>query len=100
MNRAPLAATADPRTSHAAASDYTASGARTSDKARVLAALQLEPLYVTSAELAAHNGMDRYLVSRRLPDLKADGLVEQCNDRVCAIGGKRAMTWRAVRRAG
>lgn len=93
MKLAPIAANTDPITSHIAAADYTASH-RQSDKARVLAALRMEPLLVTSAELAMRHGMDRHAVARRLSDLAADGWAQQCNDRTCAVSGRLSMTWR------
>ena len=93
----PIAANADPFTSHLAGLEITTSGQRTSEKRRVLEALKLEPLYITSAELAIRTGLDRHLVARRLPDLAEDGLVERCAARNCSVTGRKAITWRAAR---
>lgn len=95
-NSAPIAATADPATSHEAAAALTASGARDMQKRRVLAALRKFP-FVTSAELAQMGHLDRYECARRLPDLERDGLAVRQEPRPCAVTGKRAQTWRAAK---
>ncbi len=92
-NREPIAANVDPITSHIAAQQITQSGARDSQKRKVLDALRKYP-NKTSAELALAAAMDRYLVAKRLPDLMHDGLVEQGSIRTCRISGRPAVTWR------
>ena len=92
-NREPLAANRDPITSHLAASQLTQSGARGKQKQRVLEALRSYPGR-TSAELALAAALDRYLVARRLPDLRSDGLAQQGAIRQCGVTGKQAVTWR------
>jgi Mn-dependent DtxR family transcriptional regulator len=51
---------------------------------------------VTSAELAAYMGVDRYVTARRLPDLRKRGLVEQCHKTTCTVNRTPAVTWRAL----
>jgi hypothetical protein len=55
----------------------------------------------TSAELAAIAGLDRFMVARRLPDLRRDGRVENVTlddgrlfRRQCAIKKTSAVVWR------
>jgi hypothetical protein len=95
---APIASAKDPWTSHEAANDLTRSGIRAEQKLQVLKALRQYP-GSTSAELAAKSGMDRYRTARRLPDLRADGLVtngmpQQCKP--CSVTGKMALIWNPV----
>ena len=75
-NVAPLAAHADPMTSHRAASVLTRSGARDAQKREVLAALRRHP-GVSSKQLAALAKLDRHQCGRRLPDLERDGFVRR-----------------------
>ena len=93
-NRQPIAASADPASSHIAAQQLTANGARGRQKRLVLDALRVFVKPPTSAELAHVAKLDRHLVARRLPDLKADGFVEQRDMRTCTVTGHRAVTWR------
>jgi hypothetical protein len=94
--RKPIAAKADPVSSHLAAAEITASGLRAGQKAELLEWLRgaLEPL--TSAEISAASGFDRHGVARRLPDLAADKLVERCPIRDCRQSRRPAVTWRAL----
>lgn len=90
-----LARKTDPITSHEAADELVSSGQHTSQKSIVYKALRLYP-NLTSAELANAVRLDRYLVARRLPDLKRDGHVEVIRHRKCMMTGKLAQVWRAV----
>lgn len=96
-NREPIARAVDPSTSHAAANLLTAGGARSSQKVRVMSALRVHP-GVTSAELAQLAGLDRYVVARRLPDLREDGFVAVAQARRCTVTGMLALTWVPVPR--
>jgi response regulator of citrate/malate metabolism len=91
---APLAASADPISSHLAAAEVTASGRRDSQKREILEALRAESAPVTSMELARAAGIDRYTVARRLPDLERDRLVERGQLRDCRVSGRPCVTWR------
>lgn len=90
-----LARKTDPITSHEAADDLQSSGQHTSQKSLVYKALRMHP-NLTSAELANACRLDRYLVARRLPDLKKDGHVIVVRHRKCMMTGKLAQVWRAA----
>lgn len=87
----------DPRSSHEAAEEVTASGRAENECAIVLAALREHP-HTTSKELAEYSGLDYHLVARRLPDLRdtyfqaENGPSRLCR---CADSSKRraVMTW-------
>jgi hypothetical protein len=93
-NHAPVAAKADPRSSHFAAAEVTASGRCDSQKREILAVLQAQSEPCTSTELARATGMDRYIVARRLPDLERDGVVQRSPMRECNVTARPAITWR------
>jgi DNA-binding HxlR family transcriptional regulator len=93
-NCGPIAANADPATSHITGREITESGLRGRQKLGVLVALRSRINPPTSAELAQLMHMDRHMVARRLPDLKHDGLVEQGEMRTCNVTGRKAVTWR------
>ena len=96
-NTAAITAKADPATSVWAAENLTISGVRSEKKKRLLDFLRTcrEPL--TSFEISRVMGWDRHDVAKRLPDARADGLVENGPVRECRITARRALTWRAVR---
>lgn len=91
-NTAKLARTGDPKSSHDAARVITKSGTRDKQKAEVLEYLNEIP-GSTSMEIATHFGVDRYMVARRLPDLRKDGLVLNGEQRECKVSCSRACTW-------
>jgi len=47
----------------------------------------------TSAEISKMIGPDRYLASRRLPELERKGLVARGRIRLCRVTGSRCLTW-------
>ena len=89
-DRAPLARSSDPLSSHLAADEVTRSGRRA-----LLAWLRGQTRPMTSAEIAVASGMDRHGVARRLPDLAHDGLEERCSMHDCGVTGRLAINWRA-----
>ncbi len=91
-DNAPIHRATDPATSKQASRTYTKTGQRDSDKQRVLAAVVQYPNR-TSKELAQLTGIDRHLLAKRLPDLRADGRVQNGETRVCSVSGNGAMTW-------
>ena len=95
LDSQPLARSSDPVTSHLAAEKFTKSGKRQSQKQMVLDAVRSFPGR-TSAELANLMRVSRYLPARRLPDLKADGLIVVGGMRECRITGERSLTWRSA----
>lgn len=91
----PLAATADPETSHEAAERIRESVPQ--QAARVAEWVRRYPGR-TSLELAAICGdptLDRHTFGRRLPDAEDLGLVRRGEPRVCSASTKhmRALTW-------
>lgn len=89
------ARTADPVTSHRAADHVEATGQAQREAAIVLRSLRDLPGR-TSRELAELAGLDRYMVARRLPELREAGHAENGPDRACASSGRSAMTWLAT----
>lgn len=90
-----LARNTDPSSSHEAADRMIQTGRLAIQKLRVFRALQRNP-GATSAELAVELGGDRYMASRRLPDLERDGLVARGPARECRARGGSAITWIAL----
>jgi hypothetical protein len=96
-NVEPIAAKGDPVTSLWAAETLTLSGARAEKKKKLLDFLRScrEPL--TSFEISTAMGCDRHETAKRLPDARADALVENGPIRKCRITGRRSLTWQVVR---
>lgn len=92
LSESPIAATRDPWTSHAAAREVTRSGARAIQQNVCLGAVRLWP-GCTSAELARHIHSDRWLAARRLPELRAAGLIKNGAARQCEVTGRMCLTW-------
>ena len=103
-----LHAKADPVTSKLAAQEHVASGRNAAQKRAVLEYVRWLP-DKTSLEMAAYAKerpfrehedcdsafLDRFAFARRLPDLEKAGLVMKSGARICAIGGRLSVTWRA-----
>lgn len=85
----------DPGTSHEAARSVEESGAASDQRARCLLAVRAHP-GSTAAEIAAILGMERHAPSRRLPELRAAGLVKNGPARICRVVGRSSVTWEAV----
>lgn len=88
----PAARTSDPITSHLAAEQHTASGARAHQQAQTAAAVRAYP-GKTSQELADLTRLDRYALARRLPECVTAGVVRKGTPRHCGITGRLALTW-------
>ena len=95
MNSEPLARASDPSTSRLAGRQLTLSGVRMSQKKKVLEGLRRFPK-TTSAELAELCQFNRYMVARRLLDLKCDGMVKVAGKRTCRVTESEASTWEVV----
>src|SRR5688572_27348884 len=89
---APRARNTDPPTSHASAAEIARSGKAEEQCEIALGLVRLRP-GLTSFELAVHFGVDRYVLARRLPELRGKGLVRNGEDRRCKVSGREAMTW-------
>jgi hypothetical protein len=95
QNSAPIAAKADPQTSHLAGKEYTESGRRNSDKRKVLAWMLQNQRWMTSMEISKESGFERYMVGRRLSDLYRDGHISKGAAMSCQVTGHLAITWKA-----
>ena len=92
----PLASPDDPLTSHEAARALVASGALSHQRREVLNALRrFGPC--TACELAALSGIDRFICSRRLPELAYLEKVRRLEPRKCRVKSTKQIVWQALR---
>ena len=91
----PIARNSDPAPSHIAAEKLRASGKLRAQQQRVLDALTRWP-GSTAVELATSSGIDRYTVSRRLPEL-VPLWARRGRPRACTVAGTIQGTWYPVR---
>lgn len=98
----PTARLRDPSTSHDAGEAVRDSGCREEQRRQVLAAVRAHP-GLTSDELAQAAGLDRYMVGRRLPELRDQrelvmvrGYPVQPEKRRSEVSGRKGMVWRPV----
>ena len=89
----PRARKTDPESSHIAAKVYD--DIFNIQQEQVFEALSKHP-DVTSHELAKSENLDRYIVARRLPELRSQGRVTNGSIRKCNVTGNKAMTWFCV----
>ena len=85
----------DPSTSHAAAAAAERRGVAAAHRLLCLAAVTREP-GLTAAEIATRVGLERHKPSRRLPELRDDGLVGNGPARLCSVQGTPSITWMPV----
>lgn len=88
-----LARCSDPSSSHEAAAEHVRSGRNAKQQTMVYAALQ-RTSNVTSRELATMWNLDRYVVARRLPELRDANLAIAGPKRRCKVSRRAAVTWR------
>lgn len=88
----PISRNSDPETSHDAAADLTASGARSRMASITLAGLRENP-GLTSKELEKLLGFEDGAIRKRLNDLRHLKLADNGPERRCSITGKTAQTW-------
>ena len=91
----PIARGPDPPSSHAAAREIERSGRRASQCEAVLELVNRHPRR-TSLELSQLSQLDRYTVSRRLPELERRGLIRRGLTRDCTVNGRPMLTWEPV----
>jgi hypothetical protein len=96
-NAAPIAAKADPVSSLLAAQDITTSGKRSERKCALINFLRTRSESLTSYEIALALGWDRHETAKRLPDARADALVENGPMRRCRVTNRWSLTWRVAR---
>jgi len=99
----PAARATDPCTSHEAAEQHTASGDRAAAQQMVLGAIRRHGQGgITADELAQAAGIDRYTISRRLPELRDAGRVFvrgyplSPERRKSTLSNRQSMVWRPV----
>jgi len=82
----------DPFTSHEAAREAEASGRARAHRQLCLGEVLRKPGQ-TAAEIAVAVGLERHAPSRRLPELRDAGLVENGPARICEVTGRMSLTW-------
>ncbi len=89
----------DPATSVDAARLIEGSGKAALDrKALYLMIAEMHPRQMTAPELGVFCGVDRHNASRRLPELRDSGFIDQGDEsRRCEIQGTISMTWKKKR---
>ena len=87
----------DPSTSHEAAREAEASG-RAGGQRNICFNEVMNKPGQTAAEIAAATGLERHIPSRRLPELRDAGLVENREIRNCRVTGRNSMTWYPARK--
>lgn len=85
----------DPTTSHEAGDRHEATGKAASNRQACLEVVRNRD-GLTAAEISAWAGLERHEASRRLPELRAMGLVVNGKARRCTVMCSRAMTWNLV----
>ncbi|SRR5579871_2395074 len=89
----PRARRKDPASSHIAADYVSATGSAAAQCGFALAAVKSNP-GLTSRELAFKLEIDRYVLARRLPELRDDGFIRNGGElRTCEVTGRAALTW-------
>lgn len=87
-----LARNTDISTSHEAAAHIVASGTQQAQQEQTAAAVLQHP-GLTSNRLAQVTGLDRYMLARRLPELRKTQHVRQGPNMPCPVSGRSACTW-------
>ena len=88
----PQSRRSDPATSFHAADHIESTGRAGDQRAKCLAVVKAHPGR-TAAEIAQLAGLDRHAASRRLPELRAAGLVVNGPARICTVQHSLGMTW-------
>ena len=94
LSNVPVSRRTDFESSKRAEAEINASGVRATQQRQVLVLVQRYPGF-TSREIAHKSGLDRYMVARRLPELREASLVISPKHRMrtCGIGKRQAVTW-------
>jgi len=91
----PIARRTDPLSSDDAAREMERTGRRASQSEALLEMVKRHPRR-TSLELSRLSRLDRYIVSRRLPELERRGLIRRGLIRDCTVNGRPMLTWEPV----
>ncbi len=92
LQKPAVARVSDPESSHEAARNITKSGKATSHRKLCLDFVRAHP-GCTAGEIGKALGLDRYVVGKRLPELRPDLLINR-GQRVCNAHGTKMQTWR------
>ena len=84
--------TSDPEASRRAAAAIEGSGVAMTQRILCLAEVFRHP-GETAAEIAHAIDVERHMPSRRLPELRDAGLVENRETRICTVQGRTSLTW-------
>lgn len=82
----------DPLSSHLAAREMEGSGSATDQRLACFMEVMRTPGQ-TAAEIADSIGMERHAPSRRLPELREGGLVDNGKSRICRKTKHLSLTW-------
>ena len=82
----------DPRTSERAAFEVERQGWASTQRDKCLREVLRKPGQ-TAAEIAKAAGLERHAASRRLPELREMGLVENRGVRTCTVKERRSIDW-------
>ena len=91
----PIARQTDPASSHTAAQEIERTGRRASQSEALLEMVKRHPRR-TALELSRLSRVDRYTISRRLPELERRGLIRRGLIRDCTVNGRPMLTWEPV----
>lgn len=89
----------DPATSHKAAKEFVASGARESHQSLILDVIRETP-GETFSEIVEVLGVEGSVVNKRLPEMCRKGMIRKGADRACRTNGKEKATYWPVEGQG
>ncbi len=89
------ARSADPDTSHSAAFHVEATGKADTQRRICLEEVMRNPGQ-TAAEIAVACDLERHIPSRRLPELRDAGMIQNRETRLCSVMKRVSMTWYLV----
>ena len=89
------ARTSDPDTSHSAAFEMEATGKADTQRRACLEEVATNPGQ-TAAEIAVACDLERHVPSRRLPELRDAGMIQNREKRDCRVMKRASMTWYLV----
>lgn len=94
----PASRATDPRTSRIAEQRMTRTGARLRQRDVILRIMRDRGESMTACEVAAASDgrLDRYAVSRRLPEMEKSGHVSRAGARPFRVYGSQQTVWRVI----
>jgi hypothetical protein len=92
----PLRSSNPPCTSRMAFETVSRNGTRINQKRELLTWLRSQTVPLTSAEISARSGFERFGVARRLSEIERDRDVRRRAARICEITGRPSIAWEAT----